>query len=103
MRLLVSYSCFAEISQWFATRDLMATRQAQSTRAPRRIPFLVEEVSSDLVRLDIATGGDSIRDLSRGVKLVVKLAFSSQTRINLHERVVQKSISKMRSSLGRRK
>jgi hypothetical protein len=36
-------------------------------------------VNSDLVRLDIAIGGDSIRDLSRRVKLVRRLAFSSQT------------------------
>jgi hypothetical protein len=79
----------------------MATRKLKHESA-RRIPFLVEEVGSDLVRLDIATGGDSIRDLSRGVKLVMRLAFSSQTT-NQPTQVVQRSIRKMSSSLGRRK
>jgi hypothetical protein len=76
----------------------MATRKLKHESA-RRIPFLVEEVGSDLVRLDIATGGDSIRDLSRGVKLVMRLAFSSQTT-NQPTQVVQRSIRKMSSSLG---
>jgi hypothetical protein len=34
------------------------------TKSTHRIPFLVDKVTSDLVRFDTTTGGDSTRDLN---------------------------------------
>lgn len=49
------------------------------TKSTHRIPVLVDKVTSDLVRFDTTTGGDSTRDLNLRVKLVTRLALGSQT------------------------
>ena len=77
-------SCFAEISQWFMTCDLMVTRQIESTRALTAcISLTMEKVTIDLGRLDLTACGDILRTRGRVrlvklVKLVTKLASSNQ-------------------------